>query len=162
MWLCSSNYSKHHNFSAEADTRSADLEIPRLVWTPEVHYRVHNSSQLYTMLSRFNLVHPSYPISLSSILVLYNVRGTRQLLTTSCTVFRYLTPFWLLIRFITIPNTRNYNNSQLFLTLCHIYTAYNLTRSQSLLYSSYSLPTLYIFTLPVSVSYRDLTCRTTT
>jgi hypothetical protein len=39
------------------------------------------------------------------------------------------TPFGLLIPFITIPVTRNYIHLQLFLTLCHIYTAYNLTRS---------------------------------
>jgi hypothetical protein len=39
--------------------------------------------------------------------------------------------------FITIPTTRNYNHSRLFITLLHIYTAYNLTRSwlQSLLVS---------------------------
>jgi hypothetical protein len=39
------------------------------------------------------------------------------------------TPFGLLIGLFTIPITRNYNHSQLFLTLCYIYTAYNLTRS---------------------------------
>jgi hypothetical protein len=74
--------------------------------------------------------------------------------------------------FITIPITRNYNHSQLFLTLCHIYTAYNHTRSwlQSLIILFTRLHWLtsqlsitlsnyhrfYIFTLPVSVSYRDL------
>jgi hypothetical protein len=31
--------------------------------------------------------------------------------------------------FITIPTTHNYIHSQLFLTPCHIYTAYNHTRS---------------------------------
>jgi hypothetical protein len=31
--------------------------------------------------------------------------------------------------FITIPTTRNYNHSQLFITLCHIYTAYNHSHS---------------------------------
>jgi hypothetical protein len=30
-------------------------------------------------------------------------------------------------------HTRNYNHSQLFLTLCHIHTAYNLTRQYSIL-----------------------------
>jgi hypothetical protein len=36
---------------------------------------------------------------------------------------------WVVNSFITIPVTRNYIHSQLFLTLCHIYTAYNHTRS---------------------------------
>jgi hypothetical protein len=62
---------------------------------------------------------------------------------------------------IPLLHVRHYNHSQLFLTLCHIYTAYNLTRSQSLLYLSHGLRnTPDIFTLPVSVSYRDLTRRT--
>jgi hypothetical protein len=43
------------------------------------------------------------------------------------------TPFILLIRFITIPITCNYIHLQLFLTLCHIYTAYSLTRQYSIL-----------------------------
>jgi hypothetical protein len=37
--------------------------------------------------------------------------------------FRIVNSFYLK------SHTRNYNHSQLFLTLCHIYTAYNLTRS---------------------------------
>jgi hypothetical protein len=35
--------------------------------------------------------------------------------------------------FITILATRNYNPSQLFLTLLRVYTAYNLTRQYSIL-----------------------------
>jgi hypothetical protein len=38
------------------------------------------------------------------------------------------TPFGLLIRLLQ-SHTRNYIHSQLFITLCHLYTAYNLTRS---------------------------------
>jgi hypothetical protein len=37
--------------------------------------------------------------------------------------------FRIVNSFVTIPITRNYIHSQLFLTLCHIYTAYNHTRS---------------------------------
>jgi hypothetical protein len=72
--------------------------------------------------------------------------------------------------FITIPITRNYNHSQLFLTLCHIYTAYNHTRSWleshiTLLHwlisqLSITIPNyhrLYIFTL--QNSRRELTPR---
>jgi hypothetical protein len=91
-----------------------------------------------------------------------------------CTMFGLLDHFWppvvpcystedavrIINSFITIPITRNYNHSQLFLTLCHIYTAHNHTRSwlQSLitllhwLTSQISISvsnyhTLYIFTL---------------
>jgi hypothetical protein len=80
------------------------------------------------------------------------------------------TPFGLVIGLFTIPITRNYNHSQVFITLCHIYTAYNHTRSwlQSLitllhwLTSHLSITvsnyhTLYIFTL--RNSRRDLTPR---
>jgi hypothetical protein len=54
--------------------------------------------------------------SISSDHQLYNVTPLKK-------------PFGLLILFISFPITRNYIHSQLFLTLCHIYTAYNHTRS---------------------------------
>jgi hypothetical protein len=37
-------------------------------------------------------------------------------------------PFGLLIPLLQSSPTRNYIHSQLFITLCHIYTAYNHTR----------------------------------
>jgi hypothetical protein len=43
------------------------------------------------------------------------------------------TPFGLLIPILQSSPTRNYIHTQLFLTLCHIYTAYNLTRQYSIL-----------------------------
>jgi hypothetical protein len=80
------------------------------------------------------------------------------------------TPFGLLIPLLQSSPTSNYIHSQLFLTLCHIYTAYNHTRSWlkslitplhwltsqlSITVSNYH--TFYIFTL--WNSRRDLTPR---
>jgi hypothetical protein len=95
---------------------------------------------------------------------------TWSLLTTSSTCYATEDAVRIVNSFITIPITRNYNHSQLFITLCHIYTAYNRTRSwlQSLitllhwLTSQLSITvshyhTLYIFTL--RNSRRELTPR---
>jgi hypothetical protein len=50
-------------------------------------------------------------------------------------VLRYTTEDTVRIvdSFYLQSHTHNYNHSQLFLTLCHIYTAYNLTRRYSIL-----------------------------
>jgi hypothetical protein len=42
---------------SEADSRSADQESPRLLWNPNVHYRVHNNPPLDRILNKFNPVH---------------------------------------------------------------------------------------------------------
>jgi hypothetical protein len=104
--------------------------------------------------------------------ILYSVRVTWSLLTTSYTCYATEDAVRIVNSFITIPVTRNYIHSQLFITLCHIYTAYNDTRSglQSLitltrlhwLTSQLSITVsnyhrLYIFTL--RNSRRDLTPR---
>jgi hypothetical protein len=58
-------------------------------------------------------------------IVLYNVRVLDQLYN----VTPRTTPFRLLIPLLQSSPTCNNNHSQLFITLCHIYTAYNHTRS---------------------------------
>jgi hypothetical protein len=133
------------------------------------------------------LYKPTYLISIPPFhvlisFILYNVGGPWSVLITNRTVIPLRTPFGFVIPLLQSSITRNYNHSQLFLTPLHMYTAYNdlyvrnydhLVHSciESLLIDSLRLHwltsqltvtitdyhTLCIFTIPVSVSYRDNT-----
>jgi hypothetical protein len=52
----------------EANSHSANQEIPSILWKPKVHYHVHKGSSLVPVLCYTDPVPPSHTISLTSIL----------------------------------------------------------------------------------------------
>jgi len=63
-------HSRQHSPSWEANKFSVSQEIPRILWNPEVRYRIHKCPPPVLILSHFDPIHTPHPTSWRSIVIL--------------------------------------------------------------------------------------------
>jgi hypothetical protein len=74
LFTYSLTYSLEQSPSWESNRISASQEIPRNLWNPKVHYRIHKCPQPVPILSQLDPVHALTSHCLRSILILYSLQ----------------------------------------------------------------------------------------